>query len=380
MNRAKKEKYKPYRALFTADIHMSNNLPYAKHETNGVTDRLLDQQIVINGIFDKAKKTGCQSIFMLGDIFDRSRVDAITLTTTVQTLSQSPVDLYIVPGNHDGVNTRGERFTVEALSEIPNIHYMKTGIPFRPVPWLLFWPLEFATLDKTQQELSRIRTNKNNTNVLLMHNAIVGCTHAGWECKDGFGIDRKKLFSKFDYVLSGHFHHTQKIGKKGRYVGSPFPLHYGEMGLTGVYWIYDFGDKSFKEYCFPSFAPRFFLFDYDEFSLKTVLKDKSKNSIGKYDYIRINVSCTHAEFIAKKHNIERIIEKLKKKGMKRVSYVHEPVYHHAKRISKDNKGSVSIDSMIDEYVDVIEKDINNINPEELKVTGREIFESVVKDA
>ena len=107
-----------YTTLHVADIHMSNSLPYAKHLRDGVTDRLSEQEKLIYHIFDSAKKYKCKAIIIHGDLFDRSRVDAITLTTTVKSLAKTPVPIIIVPGNHDGINTRGERFTVEALSEI----------------------------------------------------------------------------------------------------------------------------------------------------------------------------------------------------------------------------------------------------------------------
>ena len=48
------EKLNKYSFLCTADLHMSNTLPYAKVVKNGVTDRLRDQIKVMRAMFTKA--------------------------------------------------------------------------------------------------------------------------------------------------------------------------------------------------------------------------------------------------------------------------------------------------------------------------------------
>src|ERR1041384_6049884 len=118
---------KPFRALFIPDIHMSNHLPQAVLAEDGVTDRLEDQV----ALWDRVKQTTVEwevdAVFVLGDLFDKSLVDAVTLTVTVDCIVSVPVDIYILPGNHDAVSTEGGRFTVEAFAKMKCGHVRYLG-------------------------------------------------------------------------------------------------------------------------------------------------------------------------------------------------------------------------------------------------------------
>ena len=352
---------------------MSNTLPYAKVVKNGVTDRLRDQIKVMRAMFTKAASENIP-IMILGDLFDHSRIDPITLTTVVKTLAKSPVDVYIVPGNHDGVNIRGERFSVEALSSIPKIHYMRTGKPFKPIEWLRFWPIEFATLDKTREFLSSINVD-NKINVLLMHNSIVGCSYYGCVCGENAGLNAKEVTSKFDYVFSGHFHKHQEFGKNGMYVGSPMYLRYDDSDRDYVGWwtidLYEDGNicRNFHE----TECPLFHTFDWDQ--LKDCnIKDVMKSTQG--DYVRIKVSCTHSELVKIRQSVESVIDKLSC-STRSATWIHAPIYHHTKRIeSRDEFGLVSQMDMIDQYVDAAEVNTSGLDPDKLKDVGKKIFSYV----
>jgi len=378
----KKRNVESYRALYVSDLHMSNSLPHSKKGEDGISDRLKDQRNLLYRIFETAKENGCRDIFVLGDLFDHSRVDAITLTTTVRTLSKTPVPIHFVPGNHDGINTRGERFTVEALSEVPNMHYMETYSNFRPEGWICFWPLEFAPLNRTREILSKIRLNTSTVNVLLMHNSIVGCTHVGWKCEEGLGLDPNEATGRFDHVLSGHFHTPQQFGNSGRYLGAPLHLRYDDVGRDAGYWIIDFfkDDGSREETFFDGMCPRFHVLDvgdkisYKEF-LNSMVIDGEK--IRKGDFIRFSITCTNAKLIKKKQSLELIVSKLQDAGV-RASWFHDPVYHHVKRIaskSKDNE-VVPVKEMISSYVEAVEVDTRGLDTKQLKLMGQEIFQAV----
>lgn len=379
--KAKKRESDLYKALYVADLHMSNNLPHSKKCEDGVSDRLKDQRDLLYRIFEAAKTYKCRDIFILGDLFDHSRVDAITLTTTVRTLSKTPIPIHIVPGNHDGVNTRGERFTVEALSEVPNIHYMDTYSTFIPEPWIHFWPLEFAPLDRTREILSRIGLNKSIVNVLLMHNSIAGCTHVGWKCEEGLGLDPNEATDRFDHVLSGHFHTPQEFGNSGRYLGAPLHLRYDDVGRQAGFWIIDFyKDGSREETFFDGMAPRFHVLDIgDKVSYKEFISSMTINSerVRKGDFVRLSITCTNARLVKKKPSLELIVSKLQDAGI-RASWFHDPVYHHTRRIVSKSKDTdvVPIKEMISSYVDAVEVDTRGLDVNQLKIIGQEIFQAV----
>lgn len=359
-----------YRSLHISDIHMSNSLPHAKQVNwRGVTDRLADQLALWDRVYRVAERAQCEAIYIGGDLFDHSRVDAITLTETFRALSKSPVPVFIIPGNHDGVNTRGERFTVEALSEIRGCTYMTTGELYCPRPWLTFWPLEFSPIERTREALKAMKLG-GGVNVLLMHNSIVGCTHGGWTCEEGQGLEASELTTKFDHVISGHFHDPQLFGKNGRYLGAPMHHRYDDIGRKAGFWVMEFRESGKRKEAFvDGGAPRFHVIDYPADKLL-------KARVG--DYIRVRVRCTHAELVNLQSAVDRFVAKLCENGA-RASWVHDPVYHHTARLPVDESGAVEVltpRKMVSSYVETVEVDTHGLDRKALRRMGREIFAAV----
>jgi len=361
-----------YRSLHISDIHMSNSLPHARQtDKRGVTDRLADQLALWRRVFHTAERARCENIFIQGDLFDHSRTDAITLAETFRALSQAPVPLFIVPGNHDGVNTRGERFTVEALAEIKGCSYMNTGEVFSPREWLSFWPLEFSPLERTRAALKAMKLRRDATNVLLMHNSIVGCTHGGWTCEEGMGLEASELTDHFDHVLSGHFHDPQLFGRNGRYLGAPMHHRYDDVGRPAGFWVMEFRRSGARKEAFiDGGCPRFHIVRFE------ARDEELKARPG--DYVRVVVRCTHAKLVKRQIIAARYVDELTARGL-RASWVHEPVYHHVSRLATTKSGGVEVPTprkMVSGYVDAVEVDTSGLDAKALKQLGREIFVSV----
>jgi DNA repair exonuclease SbcCD nuclease subunit len=373
-----------YRSLHISDVHMSNSLPHAKQsDARGVTDRLADQLRLWDRVFEVAARARCEAIYVQGDLFDHSRVDAITLAETCVKISQSPVPVFFVPGNHDGVNTRGERFTVEALSQIERCHCMVTGEAYQPRDWLTFWPLEFSPLERTRAALAAIKPLAviSRVNVLLMHNSIVGCTHGGWTCEEGQGLEATELTDFFDYVLSGHFHDPQTFGRKknGRYLGAPMHHRFDDVGRAAGFWVFEWRESGArKELFFSGGAPRFHTVRYADKDAREELAG-SRCKVRPGDYVRVIVRCTHAKLVKRQVAAQRYVDELIGKGL-RASWIHEPVYHHVSRLpTTSSAGAPAVltpRQMVPGYVDAVEVDTTGLDRKALKRVGREIFTAV----
>lgn len=363
-----------YRSLHISDIHMSNSLPHAR-QTNarGVTDRLADQLKLWRRVYNIAERARCEAIFVQGDLFDHSRTDAITLAETCHIVAESPLPIYIVPGNHDGVNTRGERFTVEAMSVIECVNYMRTGEPFCPREWLTFWPLEFSPLERTREALRAMKLKRDVTNVLLMHNSIVGCTHCGWTCEEGQGLEARELTDHFDHVLSGHFHDPQPFGRNGRYLGAPMHHRFDDIGRPAGFWVMQWHRSGARKEVFvDGGCPRFHTLAYADKAARSAFRARTG------DYVRVVLRCTHAKLVKRQVAAQRYVDELVARGL-RAHWVHDPVYHHVARM-RDEDGTPSAvlapRKMVSGYVDAVEVDTNDLDTKALKQLGRDIFVAV----
>jgi DNA repair exonuclease SbcCD nuclease subunit len=251
-----------YKALMISDIHMSNTLPYARPVENGQTDRLVDQAKLWAHVAQTAEDDDVDGIYVLGDLFDKAKVDPVTMTATVKAITSMTRPVYLLAGNHDSNTTYGGRFMVEALGAMgnANVEYIQTGDVLRPTEWLAFHPLSFASNVKSRAGLAEIRGRlvEDAQNVLLLHHSIVGCKHLGWVCDDGLVAD--EVVEGFDRVYTGHFHETQKFGEDGRgmYLGSPMHHAYGDSGRSAPYWVVTFREgKKTKHKMVEAPLPRF---------------------------------------------------------------------------------------------------------------------------
>jgi DNA repair exonuclease SbcCD nuclease subunit len=356
----------PYRTIVTADLHISNRLPHSKPIGDGVTDRLQDAISLVKRINAKAKKCGAESTFILGDTFDRSLVDAVTLTHTTRAIVGTKVPMYILPGNHDANNIRGGRFVVEAFGAIEHnlVRYLDKVVS--PRSWLNFIPIPFTTVAEAEDRIREVKKkiDKKVTNVLLFHNSVLGCDHLEWTCDDG--LDAKLLTTGFDYALGGHFHEHQIFGKKnnGMYVGAPMHHNFGDRGRRAGYWVIDF-HKNGKMEC------EFVEGGAPKFHVTEVLKRDEEWNLG--DYVRVEVEATHHDWTEVKPKVKAFCDSIEGINM---SYKHKPIYHHKKRLSGASKKteSVTIDGAMEEYIGSPGVVTGALKKKRLKKIGREILQ------
>jgi len=370
-----------FRALMVADIHMSNRLPYAKPTQNGMTDRLEDQLRLWDEMKRCADASNVDAVFVLGDLFDKALIDAVTLTHTVEAVTALDQPVYILPGNHDANSVRGGRFTVEAFGRMrrDNIRVFKTGEPFEFDTWLRFWPVEYMPVEDTRERLAEIRArlDPDQHNVLLMHNSILGCTHLQWTCDDGLEAD--EVTEGFDQVYSGHFHDRQRFGAdaQGLYLGAPMHHHYGDVGREAGYWLIEFNQGGAEGQYIEPKMPRFYKATGmgNKFEPATVAGYVKSNKIEAGDYLRLEVACTNADWATLKPKVKAICDALQSTGIK-ASAKHKPIYHHKVRLegdtdSKQMATAPTLDAAIARYVDAAGVVTGDLDVGELKRIGRE---------
>lgn len=367
------------KAIWISDIHLSNSLPMALPVGNNETDRLQDQMALFEQVRETAEIEQVSRIHILGDLVDRSRVDAVTLAAMcrgIKRLSEvAPV--YIMGGNHDALSVQGERFTVELFKElqVPNVHYVTAPRDIPSPKWIRFWPVEYAPLEKTREILAEIRnrmkTDRRPCEVLLLHNSVLGCRHEGWKCD--IGLTPEEAREGFDFTLSGHFHTTQTFGEdaRGMYLGGALHFRFDDAGRKAGFWLITFRKRaglttnglSWDPVFVPSRTPRF----------REVLWPEKCKKASAGDYVRINVHATHAEYTALKSKVDSYCQKLIGKGI-RASIHHTPIYHHTKRLKSKGK-KVSIMNVIDEYISAVDVNTEGLDAQKLREIGAKAIEA-----
>lgn len=363
-----------------ADMHMSNKLSYAQPGANdqGITDRLQDQMNVWKRMYNVAKDRNVDAIFVLGDLFDRSLVDAITLTCATEVIMNSPAPMLLLPGNHDANSIKGGRFTVEAFGQVGKTRYNDPidVIGFEgaersyPVSGsnVVFWSIGFCPLEETRATLARFKTtmDSNEFNVLLLHNSILGAEHLGWVCDDG--LDPEEICSDFDQVISGHFHRHQTFGDNGIYLGAPMQFNFGDAGNSAGFWIVEFTGKDVNFEFIPSKAPKFHVF-------KEWKNHTKKLRVKKGDYVRFEIAATHPEWIEQKVAAKTFCSSWEEVGI-HASFKHKPIAQHAQRLGgedEDGNVAVSMDKAISSYVDASSVVTEGLDSARLKRIGRDFL-------
>jgi DNA repair exonuclease SbcCD nuclease subunit len=245
-----------------------------------------------NIFFPYLKEHGISTIIQLGDLFDRRKFinfNSLYLCRKYffDKLRENNLTLHTLLGNHDVSfkNTLEVNSSELLLKEYDNITVHNSfstvsfdGIDIDIVPWIC---------DDNQDEIfAQIKSTKSQ--ICVGHFEI-----AGFEMDRGNishdGIDRKEL-SKYDVVLSGHFHHKSDDGHIF-YVGSPNEMTWADYKDPRGFHIFDthtrdmeFVENTYRMFYklnyddeFEHFAEQYITFDYSMYEgcyVKVVVKNK----------------------------------------------------------------------------------------------------------
>jgi DNA repair exonuclease SbcCD nuclease subunit len=371
-----------FRALWTADIHMSNALPHAKSLSSsthgaGLTDRFVQQLEMWDDIRRHAEENDIENIFALGDIFDKRLLDGVTLTHTIEAIRKLHGVKYVGAGNHEASSTRGGRFNVEVFRTLGDktIRYMEPG-HIQVAPWLRFYWVPFATPEENLKTIKEFQAGLESAakNVLLIHNSVKGCTHGGWECDDG--LDPEEIEEGFDCVLAGHFHDPQDFGRVGMYLGSPMQLNYGDAGMERGFWdIEFFEDGEIKKQFVETSCSKFHVVPTNGIPQTRKLHDPEDDPLKDVlagDYVRFVVEATPTEWIAIRPKVREAVTKIGEKHRVHASFIHRPIIETTARLEKDAR-SISYEELVERYRKATAPD--DLDPEWLAEIGREALDA-----
>lgn len=344
-----------FKLLVTADLHLSNQLPHARLQADGLTDRFNDQLEAMEWMVDLARTHRVDAVVIAGDLYDRRTIDALTLRHSLIALKRfDPIGVLIVPGNHETHAEGSERYLPEFFTEAGHDHISFFGFEdvVEPVPWLALHSLPYASSHRSAQMLeaiqARVAEDPKRRHFLFAHVAVHGAKVGTWA--SDVGLDPAVMEQGFERVFLGHYHAPQTVSAKCECIGAPWQLTFGEEENKGrVLLLEVFEDPRRKSSLEPLAidAPRF----------HTVREDLAQPTVDgpgvrPGDYVRFVVEATSAEFPARKAALGFYCTLLEDRGC-RVKILHKPIYHHEDRTGEEAKGKASsMEELVASYPDL----------------------------
>jgi DNA repair exonuclease SbcCD nuclease subunit len=360
-----------YRAIFTADVHVSNALPYARRlERDGfgalVTDRLRDTLAVLDQMANAADDARCEDLWVLGDLIDRRLLDAVTHRAVAEKLAQlvdeREKQVILVPGNHEAADHAASAYNLEGFARLRpgKIHvrsepgyFERDNVPFYALPY------------KPDAEACRIidAARAGGDAFLLLHQSLKGGKAGDWVCPDGVGPE---LLEGFLGVLAGHFHTAQHVGKEALYLGAPLSHHFGDAGERRGFWkfVVDDEDGTADLEMIEARAPRFHVVTW-----RHGTTDADVDAfVG--DYVQLNVVGTRAQLRTAVPEAAAIARVLEASGarMARVHPIPVPERKSRAKVEAGEGGRVTWPVVVEGYLDAC--DLSGLERARLAEIGR----------
>ncbi len=157
-------------------------------------------------------------LVIAGDLNDtKAIIRAEVANALIAILETAKTPVYILEGNHDKVNEKGDAHGLNYLRPYATIVDSASRLELGSLKVTLV-PYQ-NSVDKLRDILVNVRTK-----VIIMHQGVMGA-QMGDYVVDNTSIDPKEL--KDFTVYSGHYHRHQCLGTV-TYLGSPYTITFGE--------------------------------------------------------------------------------------------------------------------------------------------------------
>ena len=316
-----------------------------------------------NMFFPYLKEHGIKHICHLGDVVDRRKfINFVTLNSWrkrfFDRLLEEGITMDVIVGNHDvfyrntnEINAMNELFAgytnIKILVEAEELQYDSLKVAM--VPWI-----NSGNYEKTMEFLKN-----TSSEVVFGHLEI-----AGFEMDRGnichTGLD-KRVFDRFDSVLSGHFHHKSTDGVI-TYLGNQYEMTWADHGDERGFHVFDTETRELEFVRNPFHM--FHKISYDD----TV---QDFEYWKKYDYIKMK-DCYVKIIAVNKQNpylFDTIIDNLYKIGVADIAIVED---FTEESIEDDEMVNQAEDTMtiLSKYIDGLTL---NVNSDKLKNLMRELY-------
>jgi predicted phosphodiesterase len=220
-------------------IALLTDTHYGARGDNGAFDKHF-KKFYEETFFPTLERESIHRVVHLGDMFDRRKyINYLTLNNCREyffdNLVRVGATLDVIVGNHDVFykNTNKINSPELLLKEYENITVWKDPTEV-VIDDLLMLFLPWITSDNYEQSMKMIK--KTKAQVCFGHLEIAGFQmYKGHKNDHGFDSN---IFTRFDLVCSGHFHHRSRSGNI-QYLGNPYELTWADYQDPRGFHIFD---------------------------------------------------------------------------------------------------------------------------------------------
>lgn len=186
-----------------------------------------------DAFFEEIDRRGIKTIVHLGDLVHRSRYAAFTSLNVLRRAFVQPIldrnlHLVIIPGNHDIPYKNSLR--INASEELLPPH-ARIQVIDRPRLWNIHehhvLMLPWICADNREESLHHIRTSP--ARLVFSHLELTGFQIRRGRTVDNLSLLGASSFSRFETVMSGHYHHRHGAGNI-YYMGCPYQMDWDDHG------------------------------------------------------------------------------------------------------------------------------------------------------
>jgi DNA repair exonuclease SbcCD nuclease subunit len=303
-------------------------------------------------------------VFQMGDLFDRRKFinfNSLYLSRKYffEKCERLGIQLHALIGNHDVAykNTLEVNSPSLLLNEYSNIQIYEKfdtiefeGVSIDVVPWICD--------DNVDDIFNRMKESK--AQICFGHFEIAGFEmDRGNVCESG--IDKQSL-SKYDVVLTGHFHHKSTDGNI-TYVGTPYEMTWADWNDSKGFHIFDTETREMN-FVKNSFS-MFHKITYDDG--KTTFEDWKEYDFSKLKecYVKVVVLNKQNPFL-----FDHVIDNLYKAGVSDLSIVEDFTDVNVNLDQDIIDQAEDTITILSKYIDNLTLDVE---PEKLKTLMRELY-------
>lgn len=185
-----------------------------------------------------ARERACEFVVCCGDVFEFNEVDARTVARACEALATIPVPVWLLPGNHDPLNTAAVFRSRTFLARKPaHVHVIESEAPIAVKPGVELvgapWTSKRPLVDLVARAIAPLATPTFGVRIVVAHGCVdtLSPDDSNPALISLAAAESALAAGKMHYLALGDRHSLTDVGASGRvrYAGTPDATDYDEV-------------------------------------------------------------------------------------------------------------------------------------------------------